>query len=149
MLVLQSCSYFKQEAFTQNSVGELEPMLINAYIHKHMYNKVYKISKRNKAHWYQTKSNDFSVVFKPFCSSLKCSADDGLWPLECVTLVKMVCVCVFPSGDSVVHSSQRWSSSPWGWWEQGEEDRWHSCMGPGIPQSGPGHLVWTNSGKYS
>lgn len=63
---------------------------------------------------------------------------------------KSVCVCVcFPPGDSVVHSSQRWPPSSWGRWEQGEEDGRHSCVGPGVPQSGPGHLVWTHSGKYT
>ena len=56
---------------------------------------------------------------------------------------------VFPKGDSVVHSSQGRPPSPWGWWEQGEEDGRHSCLGPGVPESGPRHLVWTYSGKYS
>lgn len=53
------------------------------------------------------------------------------------------------SGDSVVHSSQRWPPSSWGRWEQGEKDRWHPCMGSGVPQSGPRHLVWTHSGKHT
>ena len=35
--------------------------------------------------------------------------------------------------------SAGWSSPTWGWWEQGEEDRWHLHLGRWLPQ---GLLLW-------
>lgn len=57
--------------------------------------------------------------------------------------------CLCPTGDSVVHSSQRRSSTPWGRWKQGEKDGRHSCLGPGVPESGPRNIVWADPGMYS
>ena len=49
-------------------------------------------------------------------------------------------------GHSVVHPSQGWPSSSWGWWEQRKADRWYSCLGPRIPESWPRNTFRTYSG---
>ena len=55
--------------------------------------------------------------------------------------------CMFWSGDRVGLPPQRWPSTPWGWWEQGEEDGWHRTVGPGVPQGRSRDLVRIDIGK--
>ena len=50
-------------------------------------------------------------------------------------------------GDPVVHIPQGRPAGGRGWREQGEADGRHLYMGRGVPESRPGHSVWTHSGR--
>jgi len=51
-------------------------------------------------------------------------------------------------GDTVVFLPQRWPTTPWGWWEQGEEDWRHQLVGCWILEGRSGHAVWADFGEW-
>lgn len=51
------------------------------------------------------------------------------------------------NGHSVVHPSQRQSSSSWGQWEQRKMDRLYLWISEQLPESSPRNMIWSYTGS--